>query len=198
MTTLLALDVGTTMSNPTVLQDDTAKNRREPDWRRIPGWPQYEVSRFGEVRRIERNRGTYPGRQLKPHLNKVTGYYSICLSCKGLVKRVDIHRLVALAFLGPQPSPGHLVAHNDGIRTNNVVSNLRWATQRENLLDMHRHGNARVGSANPMAKLDTIDLAVIRILKDFGIPRSVIAAEFSVHKRTVFRVLATGAGRIEQ
>jgi hypothetical protein len=35
---------------------------------------------------------------------------------------------VAEAFIGPQPSPRHQVAHYDGVRDNNHYSNLRWAT----------------------------------------------------------------------
>jgi len=128
---------------------------------------------------------------LKPLLNKSTGYFAVCLSGQGRLQRIDIHRLVALTFLGSQPSPSHLVAHNDGVRTNNCVANLRWATQQENLSDMWRHGTTLTGSANPMCKLDEIDREAIRRMKLLGIPRTVIAEGYGVHKRTVFRVLAS-------
>ena len=41
-----------------------------------------------------------------------------------------VHRLVALAFLGPPPSKEHTVDHIDQDRYNNAVSNLRWASRR--------------------------------------------------------------------
>ena len=196
-TTILALDLGNrripsaaffAMGN----DDDNFQPAASAwHWRDIPGWPDYEVSSEGHVRRKTPGRRTYPGKVLKPLLNKSTGYFAVCLSGQGRLQRIDIHRLVALTFLGPQPSPSHLVAHNDGVRTNNCVANLRWATQQENLSDMRRHGTALTGSANPMCKLDEIDREAIRRMKLLGIPRTVIAEGYGVHKRTVFRVLAS-------
>ncbi|AXV72811.1 hypothetical protein CJO75_01120 [Ralstonia solanacearum] len=58
--------------------------------------------------------------------------------------KTGIHRLVALTFLGPPPSRQHEVAHNDGNRANNIVTNLRWATHAENVADTFRHGTAKV------------------------------------------------------
>jgi hypothetical protein len=37
------------------------------------------------------------------------------------------------------------VAHWDGNKTNNTVSNLRWATKAENAADKHRHGTTVCG-----------------------------------------------------
>ena len=204
--TLLALHVART-------NDHLSSQRELPDavritadcvvtsdvlWREIEGWPEYHISDYGNVRRATPNKGTRAGKHCKPLLNKTTGYYGIALCRNSVQKRIDIHRLVAFAFLGPQPSPRHLVAHNDGVRTNNIASNLRWATQRENLSDMHRHGTALMGMANPMAKLDEIDISAIHQMKALGIPRSVISEGLGVHKRTIFRVLESGvkgAGR---
>lgn len=195
--TILALDLGTTTG--WALRDSADHISQAVvilcNWRDIPGWPDYEVSNKGHVRRKTPGRLTYPGKVLKPLLNKSTGYLSVCLSRQGRLKRIDIHRLVALTFLGHQPSPRHLVAHNDGVRTNNCVANLRWATQQENLADMRRHGTSLTGSANPMCKLDEIDREAIRRMKRLGIPRSVIAEGYGVHERTVFRVLASDAQR---
>ncbi|MBI1209755.1 MAG: hypothetical protein GC191_21050 [Azospirillum sp.] len=172
------------------------KPEQTDEWRPIPGWPEYEVSPRGRVRRVAPACGAVVGFVLKPMLNRKTGYLSVVLSRRSAQKRIDIHRLVALAFCGPQPSSAHLVAHNDGSRTNNCADNLRWATQRENILDCRRHGTALIGPANPMAKLDAIDRVAIHRMKAFGIPRPVIAAGFGVHKRTIFEVLA--ASVVEQ
>jgi hypothetical protein len=50
----------------------------------------------------------------------------------GRRKKEYIHRLVALTFL---PNEYHLpeVNHIDGIRDNNVLSNLEWVTHQENV-----------------------------------------------------------------
>ena len=63
------------------------------------------------------------------------------------------HVLVAEAFLGPRPTSEHEVAHNDGVRTNNSVANLRWATPRENSADQVKHGTRVWGDKHYGSKL---------------------------------------------
>ncbi|ANB33901.1 hypothetical protein M2324_004039 [Rhodovulum sulfidophilum] len=45
-----------------------------------------------------------------------------------------IHRIVATAFLGAQPTKHHVVDHIDTNRRNNRPENLRWVTRLENIL----------------------------------------------------------------
>jgi hypothetical protein len=163
---------------------------RDDEWRDVPEWPEYQVSSCGDVRRATPATGAVVGRILKQQKNKKTGYLSVCLSRYPHLVRVDVHRLVALAFLGPKPSDAHLVAHNDGSRTNNHVSNIRWATQSENLNDCRLHGTLQIGSANPMTHLLEIDACAIHRMKATGIPRHVIANGYGLHKRSVFRILS--------
>lgn len=117
------------------------------EWRDIPGWEGiYIVSDDGHVKslpRSMRNRAgvlkPYPGRQLTPTLD-VNGYAVVTL-CRGRIERrtVKVHRLVLLAFVGPCLD-GMEGCHNDGDKTNNAVSNLRWDTASANSLDKVRHG----------------------------------------------------------
>lgn len=46
-----------------------------------------------------------------------------------------VHRIVAFAFLGPPPTPQHVVDHIDTNRRNNRPQNLRWLTRLENALN---------------------------------------------------------------
>lgn len=160
------------------------------EWRAIPGWLAYDVSNDGQVRRVVQSRGARGGRILKPLLNRKTGYFSVCLSRQSFQKRIDVHRLVAITFLGDPPSVRHLIAHADGNRTNNCVVNLRWATQSENLSDCVRHGTAMIGSRNPATSLVELDVQAMRRMKGLGIPRSVIADGYGLHRRQVFKILA--------
>lgn len=58
--------------------------------------------------------------------NKQTGYMNIASE--------TVHRIVATAFHGNQPSDKHVVDHIDTNRRNNRPKNLRWITKLENLL----------------------------------------------------------------
>lgn len=59
-------------------------------------------------------------------LNKGNGYL--------VISEHVVHRIVAAAFHGEAPSPGHVVDHIDTNRHNNRAENLRWVTRLENIL----------------------------------------------------------------
>jgi hypothetical protein len=91
-------------------------------WKTVTTHPLYEVSDAGEVR------NSVTGRMMKFGLTG-GGYPKVNLS-PGM-KTVMIHRLVALHFIeNPENKP--CVDHIDRVKTNNHVSNLRWATLIEN------------------------------------------------------------------
>ena len=62
------------------------------------------------------------------------GYYKV--SIKGV--EYLVHRLIAETFL-PNPVNKPYVDHIDRCRTNNALSNLRWATPKENMLNTDSH-----------------------------------------------------------
>ena len=68
-----------------------------------------------------------------------TGHLRVKLSLDGAYKGATIHRLVLLAFEGPEPD-GMEVCHTDGNPANNRLDNLRWGTRGDNLRDRVRHG----------------------------------------------------------
>jgi hypothetical protein len=55
------------------------------------------------------------------------GYLRVC--------SIPIHRIVATAFHGKQPTSDHVVDHIDTNRTNNQPENLRWVTRLKNITD---------------------------------------------------------------
>lgn len=129
-------------------------------WKPIPDFPGYEVSDHGRVRSYRR-RGNKPPLILRLTLSE--GYPRVNLCRDGKSYRIRVHRLVLLVFVGPCP-PGMESCHNDGIRTNIALTNLRWDTLSNNQLDRRKHGNlycGPIGEKRWGAKL--IDAQVIKM-----------------------------------
>jgi hypothetical protein len=117
-------------------------------WLLVEGSRRYEVSDLGRVR------GVRSGKVLKTARDR-GGYVKVSLYREWKVKRtVSVHRLVALAFLPRCPSGLRTqVAHIDGDQLNNDVSNLKWATAKENCDDRRTHGTHCCGERMGRAKL---------------------------------------------
>ena len=77
------------------------------------------------------------GKILKPWVDYY-GYERVVLTKEGIRKTYLVHRLVALAFL-PNPNKKETVNHVDGNKRNNDVSNLEWATCKEQKLHSISH-----------------------------------------------------------
>jgi hypothetical protein len=120
-------------------------------WLPIPGYEGfYEVSDLGRIRSIDRvvptiaSNPTGPTRTLKGKIRATTpraGYPSVRLSRDGVIRIVDVHVVVLTTFQGPPPREGMFCLHENDIRTDCRLSNLRWGTQRDNKLDEIRNGN---------------------------------------------------------
>lgn len=99
-------------------------------WKDIKGYEGlYQVSNIGRIKSFHK-RYKNP-RILKTH-TRVNGYIFICLHKEdGSKFTVDVHRLVAQAFV-ENPNNYKYVLHLDDDQTNNVYTNLKWGTQKEN------------------------------------------------------------------
>lgn len=91
------------------------------------------------------------------------GYLHLTLSVGGKTQQVDVHRLVALAFLG-FPPPGHVVCHGPAGRVCNELGNLSYGTPSKNCReDRRRDGTALLGEQVPNSKLTAKDVQFIRV-----------------------------------
>ncbi len=102
---------------------------------RLPGFEaciEYYVNRAGHVKSTK-----YKEDRLLKHRPHKAGYPMVCLTQrigKGKVLDVCVHKLVALAFLGPPPTPYgkgkgcSIIEHKDGNTGNCFASNLKWST----------------------------------------------------------------------
>ncbi|WP_199449770.1 HNH endonuclease [Vibrio harveyi] len=69
---------------------------------------------------------------MKPQLHN-RGYLQFSCWHNGKRKNVRIHRAMMETFMPVQGMEDLVVDHMDGDKTNNVISNLVWTTDRENL-----------------------------------------------------------------
>ena len=120
-------------------------------WLPIPGNEGYSVSSNGGVRSdrrvIVRSTGdphTVPGRTLSQRVDS-GGYHHVSLWRNRHEKHMQVHRIVAEAFIGTCP-PGAQVRHLDGNPSNNSRENLAYGTPSENAADQVRHGRHRNAS----------------------------------------------------
>lgn len=130
------------------------------EWRAIPGLPDYAISEYGQVQRLTSARTRRAGHMPTGHIRN--GYWAFKLvKPDGEKQCFWAHRLVALAFIGPQPA-GYVIAHYDGNRLNNHYSNLRWTTNAGNGADAVRHGTTMRGERNCHAKLTPEQVQAVR------------------------------------
>lgn len=110
-------------------------------WKPIPGSSTHEVSDLGRVRHARL------GRILKGQINR-EGYCEVCVKQNGVSKRRRAHQLVLEAFVGPR-GPGEVCCHNNHIKTDNRLCNLRWDTEQANRLDsLRREGRVKLTPAD--------------------------------------------------
>lgn len=122
------------------------------------GW--YQVSNLGRVRSVDRiitlidgRRQFYKGKILTPHKDGCL-YLQVKIRNGGTQRSKRVNRLVATAFLSNPDNLPH-VAHIDGDRQNNIVTNLKWSTIKDNMNDpltIKRMSVAMSGKNNPRAK----------------------------------------------
>lgn len=154
------------------------------EWRPVVGVPPfdylYEVSNLGRTRtRITRS-GTTAGRLLTPSVS-TSGYLFVTFCADGKPKQIYVHKLVALAFIGPRPD-GYEINHKDFDPLNPSLGNLEYISPGENV----RH-SARAGRLGQ--KLTPAKVIEIRKRLALGHKQQAIADDFGVHQGMISGIL---------
>lgn len=159
------------------------------EWRKIPGFEEYEASNMGRVR--NRSGAILSPVNIGPKRKQYQAVY--VGGGRNSYKKV-IHRLVLSAFIGPPPD-GHLACHKNDIQTDNRLENLYWGTPKQNVQDQKRSGRfsavkAKLGEESANAKYSN-DL--VRILRgeytgDRGC-MTMLSKKYKIPMSTLYQIL---------
>lgn len=108
-------------------------------WKEIPNYEDYHISNLGKVKSLKYGKEKILKQGLDTH-----NYNTVSLSKNNIKKTLQVHQLLAMAFLNHIPDKWNLVVnHKDFIRTNNYDWNLEIVTQRENSNQKHLHSTSK-------------------------------------------------------
>lgn len=165
----------------------------EEIWRPVPYQPfdkAYSVSNLGRIRpnvvsRYSKNKAEF----LKPGTTP-KGYLVVTLYYNGMSKWCQVHRLVALAFLGEPPMPEHVVCHKDDCKSHNSIDNLEWGTTKHNAATREAIGKTSRGIGNGRAHLTEDDVrAIRRTYAAGGISQTALAAVYGVEQTRISSIV---------
>ena len=165
-------------------------------WKDIKGFEgHYQASIFGEIKSLQRtvNHSIYglmivQEKLLTPNKTK-KGYLRVNLSLKGKSNLYQLHRIIADTFL-PNPDLKMQVNHINGIKTDNMLENLEWATNDENRAHAKSLNLIKNGLDLPQTKLHDGLFEKIMSERISGKPLTQIAKDFNVAYSTLTAFLA--------
>ena len=143
----------------------------------------YLVSNLGRLYSIHRNK------ILALFINR-KGYVGVkAKNNDGSISSTVMHRVVAITFI-PNPENKKEVNHINGIKTDNRVVNLEWATCQENIkaaYDTNLKSNK--GEKHPKSIFTNKQVNGIRLKHKNGIPTKRIAELYNAKYCTIWKII---------
>lgn len=150
----------------------------EEIWKDAAGFENYyEASNLGNIRRKGKVK----------NLTKVRdkdGYVVHCFSVDAKRHNVFAHSIVLQTFVGPRPAD-YVSRHKDGVRHNNVLTNLEYGTAAENSADMLKHNTQAKGENCARSKLSEKEVLEIRASIE---PKAVLASRYNVTLGNIYSI----------
>lgn len=146
---------------------------------------EYFVTEEGNVFRNEK--------QLKPSKD-TGGYLGVNVSKNGIVKRFMIHRMVGECYLDNVNNLPE-INHEDGNKSNNRYSNLKWTTSSDNKKHAYNNGlmMAPKGEKSKVSKLKNEDVIYIREKykpRDKQYNKEKLSTMFNISQRTINDIIS--------
>jgi hypothetical protein len=153
----------------------------ETDWRSVPDFPNYIVSRDGRLF------NTKTKTELRPRYYVVEGrtYGRVRLHYYGVTRDTYIHQLVAQAFI-PGFVMGQYLKHHDGNTRNNHVDNLEFKRRELNQGDLSRIKGRAVRIVETGQIFDTVREVASYIGGDYKTVYDVLKGRRHTHKGYTF------------
>jgi len=155
-------------------------------WKGIPIAPNYEVSDQGNFRKIKPSK-TGPKTGPTPYIGN-RGYELVGLTVDGKKKTFSVHRLVMLAHIGESCQQVH---HKNGIKTDNRLDNLEYATPAQN----RWNGTVAIdkqyarGDSHPNSKLNQHQVEAVHALRSLNWSAPKIAEVMGCTSTNIYYIL---------
>lgn len=159
----------------------------EEEWKDIPSTDGiYQASSLGRIRKVKRITKQTPS--FLSQCGSAGGtYLKCCLNIRGTKRFVDVHRLVAEAFIGiPE---GMVVNHIDFDTRNNKLSNLEVVTIKQNIHHTYRAGRHMHGERHVWRKICPKAAKRIAELRETGISQQKIAEIMGISQSNISKTL---------
>lgn len=156
------------------------EKRKDCDiWYSIEGHDIYRISKTGVIQNCKTSKDV-------PVFSDRNGYKSVVLRRNAKRHAITIHRLLALTFI-PNPENKAFVNHKNGVKGDNRIVNLEWATPKENVDHAIKTGlrGGIKGERNIGCKL-TVD----QVIAIFQAPNNIseLARRFNVSKSAISKI----------
>lgn len=144
----------------------------------------YDVDELGNIYSLPKNNRPECLLKFKPD---AYGYLRVGLSKNNKCKTLKAHRVVAIAFIS-NPLNLPQVNHKNGVKTDNRVINLEWATAKTNIRHSWNLGLSKAvfGDKNGNTSLSEGDrISVVKYYAMTNLTQKEIASKFNISQATV-------------